>query len=70
MSYAFANNSSGDVQIAMIDTSGAVVPQATIEPGGVSGASASVGSYWVVENSGGGCLAVVEVEGGGQATVR
>ncbi len=27
-------------------------------------------SYWVVENSGGGCLAVVEVEGGGQATVR
>jgi serine/threonine protein kinase len=70
VSYAFANNSSGDVQIAMIDASGAVVPQATIEPGGVSGASASVGSYWVVENSGGGCLAVVEVEGGGQATVR
>jgi hypothetical protein len=29
----------------------------------------SVGTYWVIRNSGGGCLAVVDVGGSGQATV-
>jgi eukaryotic-like serine/threonine-protein kinase len=69
VSYTFVNHSSVDIQVAAIDSSGAVEVQATIEPGGESGASASVGSYWVVENSGGGCLAVFEIEGAGQATV-
>jgi serine/threonine protein kinase len=69
VSYTFVNRSSVDVQVAAIDSSGAVEGQATIEPGGEFGTSASVGSYWVVENSGGGCVAVFEIEGGGQVTV-
>jgi hypothetical protein len=70
VSYSFVNDSSVDVPVEMISSSGGLEPAATIEPGGVFGTTAAVGSYWVVENSSGGCLGVFEVEGGGQVTVR
>jgi hypothetical protein len=53
----------------MINAGGAVVPEATVGSGGVYTAGTSVGAYWVVENAGGGCLAVVGVEGSGEAVV-
>jgi hypothetical protein len=57
------------VQLAYIDDSGAVVGVGSISPGQVYTASTNVGDYWVVKNSGGGCLAVVDVGGSGTATV-
>ena len=53
----------------MIDSSGALEWQATVNPGAVFGTAASVGQYWVVENSSGGCLTVLDLAGGGQAVV-
>jgi len=70
VSYSFVNDSSVDVPVEVISSSGGLEPAATIEPGGVFGTTASVGSYWVVENSSGGCLGVFEIESGGQVTVR
>ena len=57
------------MQIAYIDDSGAEVGVGSIGPGQVYTAATSAGDYWVVENSGGGCLAVVDVGGSGTATV-
>ena len=68
--YSFVNDSSVDVPVEMISSGGGLEPAATIEPGGVFGTTASVGSYWVVENSSGGCLGVFEIQSGGQVTVR
>ena len=57
------------MQIAYIDDSGAEVSEGTLGPGQVYTPSTYVGAYWVVETSGGSCLAVVGVDGSGQATV-
>jgi hypothetical protein len=70
VSFNFSDQSSVQVEIAAISTSGAVQWEATLGPGLVYGAPTSVGAYWVVENSGGGCLAVFKVDGGGQVTVN
>jgi hypothetical protein len=67
--FGFVDNASVDVQIASIDATGAVSSYATLIPGATLEVATHVGDYWVVENSGGGCLAVVGVNGGGQATV-
>jgi hypothetical protein len=67
--FSFVDNSSADVQIASIDTSGAVEPYATLVPGATYAVTTNVGAYWVVENSGGGCLAVVGINGGGEAVI-
>ena len=67
--FSFVDHSSANVQIAMINAAGAVLPEATIASGGVYTAGTNVGDYWVVETSGGGCLAVVGVDGSGEAVV-
>lgn len=67
--FSFVDNTSADVQIASIDASGAVEPYATLTPGGTLGVGTNVGAYWVVENSGGGCVAVVGVNSAGQAVI-
>jgi predicted Ser/Thr protein kinase len=67
--YGFSDNSSADIAVAVIDASGNVQQEVTLGPGGNYTAGTSVGTYWVVENSGGGCLAVVDVGGSGRATV-
>lgn len=69
MEFSFVDNTSADVQIASIDASGAVEPYATLTPGGTLGVGTNVGAYWVVENSGGGCVAVVGVNSAGQAVI-
>ena len=69
VSFTFHDESSADIAIAVIDASGNEVQEVTLGPGGVYTAGTSVGTYWVVENSGNGCLAVVDVGGSGQATV-
>jgi hypothetical protein len=43
--------------------------QATLVSGADFGTSANVGQYWEVENSGGGCLALLDIAGGGQAVI-
>lgn len=45
------------------------MPYATMVPGAVLAAGAAVGDYRVVENSGGGCLAVFDIRGGGRVVV-
>jgi Protein kinase domain len=67
--FSFVDHSSANVQIAMINAAGAVLPEATIASGGVYTAGTNVGDYWVVETAGGGCLAVVGVDGSGEAVV-
>jgi eukaryotic-like serine/threonine-protein kinase len=67
--YSFSDQSSANIAIAVIDASGAETQEVTMSPGGNYTAGTSVGTYWVVENSGGGCLAVVDVGGSGQATI-
>jgi serine/threonine protein kinase len=67
--FSFADQSSSDIAVAVIEASGSVVSEVTLAPGGDYTAGTAVGVYWVVENSGGGCLAVVDVGGSGQATV-
>ena len=42
---------------------------ATMVPGAVLTVGTAVGDYWVVENSGGGCLAVFDIQGSGRVVV-
>ena len=67
--YSFSDQSSSDIAVSVIDASGSVTQEVTLAPGGVYTAGTAVGTYWVVDNSGGGCLAVVDVGGSGTATV-
>jgi hypothetical protein len=67
--HSFINNSSSSVEIAVITSSGALSGQGTIGPGAQTGTAANVGQYWVVENSSGGCLAVLDIDDGGQAVI-
>ena len=67
--FNFADHSSANIQIAGIDSSGAEYGVTTLGPGEVYTANTAAGDYFVVENGGGSCLAVVDVGGSGQATV-
>ncbi len=67
--YEFVNNSSGTVVINEVGSSGGLINDATLSPGLSYPGDAYVGLYYVVENSGGGCLAVFHVTGGGQVTI-
>jgi hypothetical protein len=69
VSYTFANNSSGTVQVDEISTSGGLIPDSTLSPGDQFADSTYVGVYFVVYKSGGGCLAVFRITGGGQVTI-
>jgi hypothetical protein len=67
--FTFADRSSANIQISGIDSSGAEYGVTTLGPGEVYTADTAAGDYFVVENGGGSCLAVVDVGGSGQATV-
>jgi serine/threonine protein kinase len=67
--FTFADRSSANIQISGIDSSGAEYGVTTLGPGEVYTANTAAGDYFVVENGGGSCLAVVDVGGSGQATV-
>ena len=67
--YTFVNNSSVSVAVGSIDSAGNVSWQSTISPGAEFSPSAEVGQYWEVAVSGGGCLTVLDVDGGGQAVI-
>ena len=67
--FNFADHSSANIQISGIDSSGAEYGVTTLGPGEVYTANTAAGDYFVVENGGGSCLAVVDVGGSGQATV-
>ncbi|MGH3256035.1 MAG: protein kinase domain-containing protein [Streptosporangiaceae bacterium] len=67
--FGFNNNSKGTVVVEGISTSGALVYDATLSPGGQYAIGTNVGAYLVVDKSGGGCLAVFHVNGSGQVTI-
>ena len=69
VSFNFVNNSSGTVVIDEISTSGSLIGDATLSPGQQFPDSTYAGVYFVVEKSGGGCLAVFRVTGSGQVTI-
>lgn len=68
--FAFTDDGSTGVRIATIDANGVVAPYADIDQGGTLSVSTNVGDYWVVEKSGGSCLAVFGIDGAGNVTVR
>ncbi len=68
-SFDFSNNSSGTVLIDEVGASGGLINDATLSPGLSYPGDAYVGLYYVVENSGGGCLAVFHVTGSGGVTI-
>jgi hypothetical protein len=65
----FINNSSANLRLATISTSGAVQYADPIDPGETIQIGTSLDVYWVVENSGGGCLAVFMVYAQSQVTI-
>ena len=67
--FVFNNNSRGTVVIDEIGTNGSLFSDATLSPGQQFSGSAYKGLYYVVEKSGGGCLAVFKVTGSGGVTV-
>jgi len=67
--FSFVNHSSGTVVIDEIGSSGGLFTDATLSPGEEYPGPGSVGLYYVVEKSGGGCLAVFHVNGSGQVTI-
>jgi hypothetical protein len=69
VAFTFANNSSGTVVIDEVGSSGGLISDATLSPGQQFPDSTYVGVYFVVEKSGGGCLAVFHITGSGRVTV-
>ena len=69
MEYTFVNNSSVSVAVYSIDSGGSLLWRSTIDPGAQFSTSADVGQYWVIKQSGASCLAVLDVDGGGQAVI-
>lgn len=67
--YSFVNKSGSAIQIWLVDSGGAGVLKGTVGPGGSFGRTAATGQYWMVTNSGGGCLSVLRISGSGAATV-
>jgi hypothetical protein len=68
--FSFVDDTSGNLQLAAISSSGAVVNSATLAPGVSFQTGTNVGAYWVIENSGGGCLVIYKIDGGGQVTIQ
>jgi eukaryotic-like serine/threonine-protein kinase len=69
VNFPFVNNSRGTVVVDEIGADGKLYGDATLSPGGQWSGAAYVGLYYVVEKSGGGCLAVFKVTGSGGVTV-
>jgi hypothetical protein len=69
VTFSFVDRSSSDVGVAEIDASGNAEAYGTITPGGTLTVGTNVGAYWMVENSGGGCLGKFGVNGGGEVIV-
>lgn len=69
VAYSFVNKSAAEIQIWLVNSGGAGVLQSTVGPGGSFGRGTSIGQYWMVANSSGGCLAIVGISGGGSVTV-
>jgi eukaryotic-like serine/threonine-protein kinase len=67
--YSFADNSSSNLRIGVINTSGALVWEDAVGPDLVGGETAAVGDYWVVATSSGACLAVVHITGSGETVI-
>lgn len=66
--FSFVDNGSADLEVDEISTGGSLEPVATLAPGVSYQAGTNVGAYWVIENSGGGCLAVFDINGAGSVT--
>jgi eukaryotic-like serine/threonine-protein kinase len=67
--YSFTNDSGTDIQVWYITTSASGELEGTVTPGNSFGLSAKTGQDWMVANSGGGCLDIFTITGGGQVTV-
>jgi len=65
-SYTFRNDSSADIQVWFLTSSGAGDLESTVAPGNPYTASASVGQDWMVANSGGGCMGIYTISSSGE----
>jgi hypothetical protein len=67
--YSFTNNSSADIQVWFLTSGGSGVLEGTVTPGGSLSPAVDTGQDWMVANSGGGCMDIFTINGGGGVTV-
>jgi hypothetical protein len=67
--YSFVNNSGANIQVWFLTASGSGQPYGTVAPGGSLSPGVKNGQDWMVANSGGGCLGIFTITGGGGITV-
>ena len=63
------NHSGADIQVWYITSSGSGSLEGTVTPGNSFSPSAETGQDWMVANSGGGCMDIFTITGGGSVTV-
>ncbi len=67
--FGFVDNSSNNLSVYEIGSNGALDFAAGLASGASYQVVTNVGAYFVVENSGGGCLAIFGIDGAGQVVV-
>jgi eukaryotic-like serine/threonine-protein kinase len=68
VAYSFANESGADIQVWVI-SGGIGTLEGTVSPGDSLSPSVETGEDWMVANSGGGCMGIFAINGGGSITV-
>jgi hypothetical protein len=67
--YSFINHSGASIQIWFLTSGGSGSPEGTVAAGGTFSPGVKTGQDWMVANSGGGCLEIFTITGGGGVTV-
>jgi eukaryotic-like serine/threonine-protein kinase len=67
--YTFTNNSGADMQVWFLSSGGSGTLEETVIPNNSFSAGAKTGQDWMVANSGGGCIGIFTITGGGGVTV-
>jgi hypothetical protein len=67
--YTFVNNSGADIQVWFLTSGGSGSQEGTVAPGGQFSPGVQTGQDWMVANSGGGCMGIFTITGGGGVTV-
>jgi hypothetical protein len=66
--YSFTNDSGADIQVWYIASSGGGSSEGTVAPGDSFSPGVETRQDWMVTNSGGGCIGLFTITGGGGVT--
>jgi hypothetical protein len=70
VSFTFQNNSSADIEVYYLTQSGGQGPGAAVAPGSsYAPPSAAADQAWIVQNAGGDCLGIFQLDSGGSVSV-